>query len=122
MMRIALGLAVLAACGTVEDDRPPTTEYVTEAILVPSCGVAQCHSAFKRADGYVFDSVEAVQHEVDAEILKVRNPDDADDLDSSLMMQVLLRNVDRMPYDQGLPEPDIQLIRRWVGRDNGIDL
>ena len=43
-------------------------------------------------------------------------------VDSSLMMQVLLRNVDRMPYDQGLPEPDIQLIRRWVGRDNGIDL
>ncbi len=117
MMRIALGLAALAACATDDYQRPPTTEYVTEAILVPSCGVAQCHSSFKRADGFVFDSVEAVQREIDGGVI---TPIIEGDVDTSLMVNVLLRNVQRMPYDQGLPEPELELIRTWVARENGI--
>jgi hypothetical protein len=111
MYRALLLFAITAVgCGTTDDDRPPTLEYVTEAVLAPSCGNAQCHSSFRRADGYVFDTVDATRATM------TRNPGlvSTSDPDASLMMIVLTRQVDRMPYDQPLPEPDIAFIRRWM--------
>lgn len=107
---VALGILSLAGCGTEVDDRPPTLEYVTESILAPSCGNAQCHSTFRRADGYVFDTVDATR----ATIADNFGLISVDDPDASLMMVVLTRAVDRMPYDQPLPDPDIAFIRRWM--------
>ena len=43
--------------GSEDDDRPPTLEYVTEAILAPTCGQAECHSQFSDQVGDEFDTV-----------------------------------------------------------------
>jgi hypothetical protein len=99
----------LAACG-VEDDRPPTTEYIAAAIMAPSCGNAQCHSAFTNADGYTLDSVEAVQAELD-DLTTLRLDGEPR---SALVYDVLVRNVDRMPYDRPLADVDKALILEWV--------
>lgn len=109
MMRYAFLAAALAACG-IEDDRPPTTEYVTAAILAPSCGNAQCHSAFVNAEGYTLDSVEAV--EADLEDLTSLRADGV--VQSALIYNVLVRNVERMPYDRPLADVDKALVLEWV--------
>src|SRR5690242_19196430 len=61
-MRLALScaLALLVACGTT-DDRPLTVEYVTGAVLGPTCGGAQCHSTFAANQTDIFDTVEGAR-------------------------------------------------------------
>lgn len=112
----ALALA-LAACGTDNDQRPRTVEYITEAVLAPNCGNAQCHSSFRNAEGYAFDTVERAQQSlvglVGAIGLDSKNEPQGDAA-SSFLVTVLTRSVDRMPYDQPLPQPDIDLIKRWI--------
>ena len=84
------------------------------AILAPSCGNAQCHSTFRQADGLAFDTVAAAKDSIEDGGLVV--PGDGE---TSQLHIVLRRTVDRMPYDQPLPEPDIQFIKTWI--DNGAD-
>jgi len=108
----------LIACGTENDQRPRTVEYVTEAILAPSCGNAQCHSSFRNAYGFAFDTVERAQQSlanglVGAITLNTRDEPEGEPA-SSLLINVLTRTRDRMPYDQPLPEPDINMLRRWI--------
>jgi len=109
----------LAACGTADDQRPRTVEYITEAILAPNCGNAQCHSSFRNAEGYAFDTVAAAKETlvrealVGAISLNSRN-EPVGDAASSRLMNVLTRTVDRMPYDQPLLEVDLDLIERWI--------
>jgi len=111
MYRLAV-LMALASCGTTDDDRPQTLENITMTILAPSCGNAQCHSSFRQEAGFAFDTVEAAEESIeDGDLV---NPGDAD---GSLLHNVLVRNVDRMPWDQPLAKPDIGLIRAWI--DNG---
>ncbi|MEJ7597675.1 MAG: c-type cytochrome domain-containing protein [Kofleriaceae bacterium] len=110
---VACGV-VLGGCGTTDDDRPQTLENVTLAILSPSCGNAQCHSSFRQADGYAFDTVAAAKKSIEQGGLVVEG-----DGETSQLYIVLRRTVDRMPYDQPLPEPDIQFIKTWI--DNGAD-
>jgi hypothetical protein len=115
---IWLSALALAACGTEDDQRPRTVEYITEAVLAPQCGNAQCHSSFRNAKGYAFDTVERSQHSL-ADLLlgniTLNAKDEPQgDAASSFLINVLTRTVDRMPYDQPLPEPDIDLIARWI--------
>ncbi|MBS1124619.1 MAG: hypothetical protein H6Q90_6847 [Deltaproteobacteria bacterium] len=118
MYRFLLGATLvvglpLGACGTVEDDRPATLEYVTATILAPACANAQCHSAFHQAKGYAFDSVEHARTTIDVNGLV-----SAGDPEGSFLLTVMTRpgadNASRMPYDEPLPEPDIALISRWI--------
>ncbi|MGE0868698.1 MAG: hypothetical protein AB7P03_09055 [Kofleriaceae bacterium] len=101
----------LAACGGV-DERPATLEYVTAAVLAPNCGNAQCHSSFSEAGGYAFDTVDVARESIRNFALV-----DVDQPDASLLYTVLTRSIDRMPYDQPLPDTDIDLILRWI--ENG---
>jgi hypothetical protein len=114
---IWLTAIALAGCGTQNDQRPRTVEYITQAILAPSCGNAQCHSSFRNADGYAFDTVENAQQSlmglVGAITLDDRN-EPLGDASSSRIIEVLTRTIDRMPYDQPLPDADIELIGRWI--------
>jgi hypothetical protein len=109
MQRLAVTLALTAAaCGTA-DERPATLEYITAAVLAPNCGNAQCHSSFKVSAGYAFDTVEVARSSiVNAGLVNT------DDVEESFLLDVLTRTVDRMPYDQPLPNADIELIRRWI--------
>jgi hypothetical protein len=135
MLRLFLvaSLALVGGCAEVEcegegtaimcsdDDRPATIEYVTATVLRPACANAQCHSAFRNAYGYRFDTVEHVIQSATIINPFLVTPGDAD---ASLLYLVLVRsNVDgnfpRMPYDQPLPAPDIFLVKRWI--DEGAD-
>lgn len=108
----------LAACGTENDQRPRTVEYVTEAILAPNCGNAQCHSSFRNAYGYAFDTVEEAQRSLANGLVGTIRGNERGELigesSSAFLITVLTRTKDRMPYDQPLPEADINMIRRWI--------
>ncbi len=111
----ALALA-LAACGVEVDDRPATLEYVTQAILVPYCANAQCHSSFRKAEFLTFATVDESRATINDNGLVAPG-----DPEGSLLYQVLISpggedNPPRMPYDQPMPDADVALIRRWIER------
>jgi hypothetical protein len=108
----AAAVTLLAACGLdpSEDDRPRTLEYITTAILKPSCAPAQCHSSFRQAANRAYDTVERACEtmlERDGEVVK-------GEPQNSQLFKVLIRTIDRMPYDQPLPEVDQALIGDWI--------
>lgn len=118
--RVAFAGAALAgaACGGT-DDRPRTLAYITEAILVPTCAAAECHSAFKQAVGDQFDTVDATRRSiVDNGLVAPGDPAD------SLLIQSLTTGVPsildpggadvRMPFDAPIPDADVQLISAWI--------
>jgi hypothetical protein len=108
MYRLALvGAITLAACTQSDNDRPATLEYVTEAILQPSCGQYDCHSSFARTKGYAFDTVAEAKQSLSRIVIPT-------DPDASLLFVVLTRQIKRMPYDSPLPDKDIALIRTWI--------
>jgi hypothetical protein len=105
----------LGGCAQTENDRPATVEYITEAILQPSCGQYTCHSSYRMEKGYAFDTVEAAKRSLVP--IVVRN-----DPDSSLLFLSLTRTIKRMPYDSPLPNKDIALIRTWILTAAGDEL
>ena len=106
----------LAACTQTENDRPATLEYITEAILQPSCAQHVCHSSFRMEKGYAFDTVEAARRSLNSGIV-IKG-----DSESSILVIALTRTVKRMPYDSPLPSKDIELIKRWIdGGGEGLD-
>ncbi len=114
MKRLVVAALALAACGTTNDDRPKTLEYITVSILQPSCGVAQCHGSFHRAVDYAFDTVEEARDSILTYQLVVE-----EEPESSLLYQVLISpggdgNTPRMPYDQPLADADVALIHDWI--------
>ncbi|CAN5872854.1 hypothetical protein BH11MYX3_BH11MYX3_34470 [soil metagenome] len=116
MQRRAIVALVLAAGGTSEDERPRNLDYITEAILAPSCGSAQCHSSFKRAgkkekEGYAFDTIDAARaaFQNDRELFE---GDDKPGLIYNLTQEQ--NQAPRMPYDAPLPDVDIALIEEWM--------
>lgn len=120
MTRLAWLLVALAACGTTNDDCPVTLQYITEGILQPSCADAECHSAFARQKGYVFDTVEnaRLSFQFDTELLlsPVENANLHTD-GSYTLINNLTEAQDgaaRMPYDAPLPNEDINLIEKWL--------
>jgi len=114
MKRLVVAALALAACGTTNDDRPKTLDYITVAILQPSCSVAQCHGSFHRAEDYAFDTVEEARKSILTYQLVVE-----EEPESSLLYQVLISpggdgNTPRMPYDQPLADADVALIHDWI--------
>jgi hypothetical protein len=108
MYRLALAAVVAsAACTQTDNDRPATLEYITHAILQPSCGQYTCHSSFRRAKSYAFDTIEAARVSL-GPIVNVNEPE------ASFLYVVLTRTVKRMPYDAPLPQKDIDLILTWI--------
>jgi hypothetical protein len=108
MYRLVLVAVVAsAACTQTDNDRPATLEYITHAILQPSCGQYTCHSSFRRAKGYAFDTIEVARASL-VPLVDVSDPR------ASFLYTVLTRKVKRMPYDAPLPLKDIELILTWI--------
>jgi hypothetical protein len=108
MYRLVLGAAVaMTACNQTDNDRPATLEYITEAILQPSCSQATCHSSYRRELGYAFDTVDEARKSMDGIVVP-------GDPDASLLYNVLVRPVKRMPYDAPLADKNIELIQKWI--------
>jgi len=112
-----------SACGNATDDRPPALAYITETILAPSCATAQCHSAFKRQVGDVFDTPASARRTIVANQLVVYPDDVADPAHSYLITSLTVGNPSRldpgagnvrMPYDAPMPDADIKLIEAWI--------
>ncbi len=116
---IVLAALAVGACGG-EDDRPATLEYITAAILVPSCAAAQCHSAFTQAEGLDFSSVAAARKTItEFGLITQDDTGTTGDPDASLLFLVLVSPggdgfVSRMPWDRPMPNADIALIQRWI--------
>jgi hypothetical protein len=117
MYRLAFLVAAagLAACTQSENDRPATLEYITHAILQPSCGQYVCHSSYRREKNLVFDTVE----EARKSLAGIVTPGD---VSSSLLNSVLTRTVTRMPIDAPLFDKDIELIQLWIMTGAAEDL
>jgi hypothetical protein len=123
MKRLVLIGALLGsasgACGVSNDDRPRTLEYITQAVLAPTCAAAQCHSAFKREVGDQFDTVDATRQSiVNNGLVDILAPK------SSLLYTSITvgapsilspgsGNV-RMPFDAPMPDADVALILHWI--------
>jgi hypothetical protein len=115
---IWLPAIALAACGSSDYQRPRTIEYVVQTVLAPNCGNAQCHSSFRNVANFTFDTVERARETltgglVGAISLNAQN-EPVGDPEGALLVNVLTRAVDRMPYDQPLPQPEIDLIKDWI--------
>lgn len=139
LLAITAGGVVSAACGSLEDERPLctkdsdesecgrplTVEYLTLAILAPSCGQTQCHSKFRQAGGLVFDNPHDARKSMltpgSGPLLQFTS-EQFDPLDSgrSNLIQWLLplnsvnKDTGRMPFDAALPSIDIQLLQVWI--------
>lgn len=111
---MALAILGIAACANDDHVRPATVEYLTEAVLIPSCAPAQCHSSFKQAEGLSFTTVDeariSINSMVDGSLVDV----DEGNPDNALFYRVLVRTIDRMPFDQPMANADIELIREFI--------
>ncbi|MEO8842270.1 MAG: hypothetical protein ABI591_31075 [Kofleriaceae bacterium] len=131
MKYVVIAVICLAACDLSDKtstDRPETLAYITQTILKPSCGTAECHSAMKAQSNDVFDSVEAAQgsitlHGLIASCNKLTGSDPPCDsaAANSYLFTILSTGVtstiglgDRMPLDQALGNADIALIGNWI--------
>lgn len=132
---------VLGACDLADrsaQDRPLTLEYVTETILKPSCGTAECHSAMKAERGDVFDSVAGAKQTMDVTHRDLvttcaRLGEDPafcaqhnDDILGSYLIHVITvgdySDGNLMPLDQPMSNQDIELLTRWIREGaEGID-
>ncbi len=121
-----LGLALLsiALYGCGEDDRPASFEYIHTAILAPNCATASCHTEAVSQAGVRLHTVETAYY------MLVGRPCDGDAFDEQAprnfvdpghpersRLVYLLRGDEvrkAMPPDRLLPDPDIELIERWI--------
>ena len=120
-----LGLVLsIAFYGCGEDDRPASFEYIHTAILAPNCATASCHTEAVSQAGVRLHTIDA------AYTMLVGRPCDADDIDEQAprnfvdpghpersRLIYLLRGDEvrrAMPPDRLLPDPDIELIERWI--------
>lgn len=111
-----------AACGTTTDDRPRTIEYVTEAILAPTCGQAECHSTFRQSRGDVFDTVAAARRSLivnglisfDSTQYDPANPPGALLIQWLTQTDPLGLGIGRMPYDAPMPNEDVNFLELYI--------
>jgi hypothetical protein len=139
-MKLAWLSCALIACAHPPDARDhadggnedETLAYITETIFVPYCATAECHSTFKQAFGYTFDTVAGAQYTLQAAGLLACTVDSGDNpitfdpcdinADSTgfassntpLLLALRVGDPDRMPYDQPLANKDYTLILQWV--------
>lgn len=123
-MRSLAYLAVaLAACGV--DNRPKTIEYVTEAVLAPSCGAAQCHSTFSGNLGDIFDTVAGARASLvrngliqfDTNQYDPGAPKNANLIHWLTDTDPFSAGVGRMPYDAPMPEEDIRFLVEFIAAE-----
>jgi hypothetical protein len=115
-------LLALAACGTSDDDRPRDAQYITDTILAPTCGGAQCHSTFAQTNDVVLDTYSAMRNTmVNFPLLSFSADqyDPADPDDSALITWVTQIDpfglgIGRMPYDAPMPNADVDLLKAWI--------
>jgi hypothetical protein len=132
-------LLTLAGCEDRPDPRPASWEYISAAILQPSCATASCHGHATAAAGLDFSTAESgytsltglwvwivdpsgeltdgcrvvdgvrVCQRRERPIVNAYNP-----AQSRLVHVLRAEGAPRMPPDRPLPEADLQLVERWI--------
>ena len=119
---VALALAV-AACGTTNDDRPLTIQYVTAQVLRPTCGAAECHSSFSANENDIFDTVEGARASlVNNGLIRFDslpqydpgNPGGAALITWVTQTDPLGLGIGRMPWDAPMPNEDITYLEKFI--------
>jgi hypothetical protein len=106
-------LALIAGCADQTDNRPATADYVIEAILVPFCGRAGCHTSETQPHNLAFDTI-------DDALASLKTSDRGKPLvvpgspSTSELVTILSDSQRIMPPDSPLAQADIDLITRWV--------
>lgn len=118
-MRVVI-LFALAACGS-DTERPDSIEYVTQSILQPTCGVANCHSTMVQADGLVLDNVDAVglmiRRDLTDHINRLIASGTRDDQPLSTRLRWKAEYGDAivsMPLDAPMPDTDIDTVLQFL--------
>jgi hypothetical protein len=121
-MRLAWVAIACAACSSPTDDRPLTIEYITGTILQPTCGAADCHSAFAANRTDVFDNVDGARRSlVDNGLIRFTSAqyDPSDPAEADLILWLTQTDpfglgYGRMPLDGPMPNADIVLLENWI--------
>src|SRR4029077_6771279 len=92
---VLVAVVALAACNQTENNRPATLEYITEAILQPSCAQYTCHSSYRVERGMAFDTVEAARRALHVAVPKLPPLVVKGDVDGSGLNIVLTRVIKR---------------------------
>ena len=131
---IALLAVTVAACGSVDDNRPLDAQYVTAAVLAPTCGAAECHSTFTQAGPgttpYVFDTLVGMRRTIvdNGLVILDSNQFDPSDPAGAALIAWLTKTdpfqlgIGRMPYDAPMPNEDIHFLEDWIQRPGHGDL
>jgi len=109
----AVVLALLVGCAS--EPQPETADYIIEAILVPYCGRAGCHTAETQPHNLAFDTIDnalAAMKAMGRDNMILVVPGDPS---RSRLVTVLTDASRIMPPDSPLPDADIKLISDWVG-------
>ena len=115
-------LSAICACGSSVDDRPRDAQYITDLILAPQCGGAECHSTFVQSNDVVLDTYEGMRATMVHFPLISFDSDDydpADPKDSALITWVTQIDpfnlgIGRMPLDESMPNADVDLLEAWI--------
>jgi Planctomycete cytochrome C len=113
MFQRALCALLVIATSCASEERPETADYIIEAILVPKCGRAGCHSSETEQHGYAFDTIDnaiAAMTSTDRGRMLVS----AGSAGDSDLYQVISGDREIMPPDSPLPTADIDLIAQWI--------
>jgi len=107
-------LALVAACGTTQDERPLTLEVVTLEVLAPSCGQVQCHSTTTRTKNLAFDTIEGTAAALVT--LDVDNFCQFPDYFGGGLFEVIdgVPGVEPMPFDAPLAHQDREMLAAWI--------
>ena len=138
MYRPGLLLALVAAgaaggaCGSLDDDRPETLQYIQAAIIQPTCAKAQCHSSFAQEDAYNFGTFRDTQIAmVYALVIPDINSVSDQTARESFLIQALTVGVGsiqdpgttvRMPYDEPMPIENIDFLEKWITDQDELGL
>ncbi len=120
MHRLAYLAVAFAACGV--DNRPKTVNYVTEAVLAPACGAAQCHSTFGANGTDIFDTVVGTRASLidnglisfDSTQYDPDNPANAKLIRWLTDTDPFMAGIGRMPYDAPLPAEDLRFLEDFI--------
>ncbi len=122
----ALALAAASAGGCAEDDRPASFQYIHTAIIAPNCTTSSCHTLVVAQAGVRLHTVESAYtmlvgrpcegESSEPDLEPPRNFVAPGQPDRSRLMYLLTGEEARrrMPPDRPLPDPDIDLIERWI--------
>ncbi len=138
---VAAGALAGVLSGCSDARRPAEWAYISPAIFQPSCATQSCHSRAAAVAGLDFSDPDRGYESLTALWVWVPNPTATDlrtlscgtaagqqvceqrvrplltpyDPNESRVVNMLrARGASRMPPDRPLPEPDIELVERWI--------